>query len=60
MKKIITVSLLFLCINNMNSQQKKKSIWEIIKGKELETSITFLPVGSHTKDFDFLAMVHKL
>jgi len=44
----------------MNSQQKKKSIWEIIKGKELETSITFLPVGSHTKDFDFLAMVHKL
>jgi hypothetical protein len=54
MKKYIVTSLLFFCIFNLSSQQQKKSIWETIKGKELETSITFLPVGSHTKDFDFL------
>ena len=54
MKKIIVVSVFFLCISNIWSQQKNKSICETIKGKELESSITFLPVGSHTKQFDFL------
>jgi|TARA_B110000240_G_C13298252_1_gene367321 hypothetical protein len=52
--KIYTLILLIFSSLAVNSQDKKKTIWETIKGKELETSITFLPVGSHTKDFDFL------
>lgn len=36
------------------AQEKKKSFWEILKGKELESSITFLPIGTHTQDLDIL------
>ncbi|PQB08191.1 hypothetical protein BST83_14385 [Polaribacter filamentus] len=53
MKNFI-ISILILGSFSLSAQDKKKSFWETIKGEELETSITFLPVGSHTKDFDFL------
>ena len=54
MKYIILNSLLILNIFVINSQEKKKSIWEIFKGKELESSIKFLPFGLHTSDGSFV------
>ena len=33
---------------------EKKSIWKILKGNELESSIKFLPYGLHTKDGSFV------
>ncbi len=52
MKKLIIFSLLFLVFLNLEAQKKPQSLWEILKGKELESSITFLPVGIHTKDLE--------
>ena len=37
-------------IINVNSQENKQSIFKILKGKELETSVKFLPIGLHTSD----------
>jgi hypothetical protein len=53
MKINILILLMFSSLA-LKSQDKKKTIWETVKGKELETSITFSPVGNHTKDFNFL------
>lgn len=53
MKKSVIISLLLLTVCNINSQESK-TFWETLKGKTPETSITFLPVGSHTKDFDLI------
>lgn len=50
MKRLVVLIILLLITLNINSQEEKKSFWEILKGKELETSITFLPIGVHTKD----------
>ena len=55
----ITIIILFVFINsiNINAQQEekqdaqKKSFLEILKGEELESSISFLPIGIHTDDW---------
>ena len=44
-------------INFKKKQKKlleKTSIWKILKGNELESSIKFLPFGLHTKDGSFV------
>lgn len=54
MKYIVLNSLLIFNVLIINSQEKKKSIWETLKGKELESSIKFLPYGLHTSDGSFV------
>lgn len=55
MRCIILNSLLIVNVFIINSQEKKKSIWETLKGKELESSIKFLPFGLHTSDGSFVS-----
>ena len=52
--KYFIYSLILLNILIINAQEEKKSIWKILKGKELESSIKFLPIGLHTKDGSFV------
>ena len=50
MRYIILTSIIIFNVFILNSQEKKKSILEILKGRKLETSIKFLPYGLHTSD----------
>ena len=50
MKKLVILVILFFTTFYVNAQEEKKSFWKTLKGRELETSIKFLPIGVHTKD----------
>jgi hypothetical protein len=52
-KSFLVVFLLLLGFSGL-SQEKEKPLWRKLLGKPPETSITFLPIGSHTQDFDIL------
>ncbi|MGK0413710.1 MAG: hypothetical protein ACJA1B_001918 [Polaribacter sp.] len=54
MQKYVILLLLIITTISINSQEKKKSFWKILKGKPLETSISFLPIGNHVNPIDFL------
>ena len=53
MKKLIIFNLLILLSMNIKAQNKKSNFWNTLKGKELETSITFLPAGTHYTSLEF-------
>jgi hypothetical protein len=53
MKKLIIFSLLTLLTLSFNAQNKKKTWWKTLKGEELETSISFLPFGTHYTSLEF-------
>jgi len=50
MKRLIITTILLFITLSVKSQEEKKSFWQLLKGKELESSIKFLPIGVHTKD----------
>jgi hypothetical protein len=52
MKINILILLLFSSLV-IKSQDKKKTIWETVKGKELETSMSFRPFGTHYTSLEF-------
>lgn len=54
MRYFILYLLVLLNSLNTNAQEEKKSIWKILKGQELESSVKFLPFGIHTKDGSFV------
>lgn len=57
--KIIIIFILFIVTISTYSQNKeKKSFWNKLKGKQLASAITFLPVGSHTTDIDFIGVYY--
>lgn len=51
MKKISILSLLLLVSLNLKAQ--RQSFWKTILGEPLETSVTFLPVGTHYTSLEF-------
>jgi len=56
MRITIFVLLMFINIININAQEEeeveqKNSIWQTLKGKELKSSISFLPLGIHSSDW---------
>jgi len=53
MKKNILILLIFSYLASQ-SQDKKKTIWQFIKGEEVKSSVTFLPFGSHTSNLDVI------
>ncbi len=53
MKKKIILFLLLVFSLSFNAQEKKKSFWGTLKGEELETSISFLPFGTHYTSLEF-------
>lgn len=53
MKKFIIFNLLFLLSLGLKAQDDKKTFWNVIKGNELETSISFLPFGTHYTSLEF-------
>jgi len=56
MKKIIIISVLILFSLKLKAQDNKKTLWETLKGKELESSVSFLPVGAHYTALDFVGV----
>jgi hypothetical protein len=52
MKNFI-ISLFILSAFSSMAQDKKKSFWQTLKGEELETSISFLPFGTHYTSLEF-------
>ena len=52
MKNFI-ISLLILCSLSATAQDQKKTWWDVVKGEELETSMSFLPFGTHYTSLEF-------
>lgn len=56
MRITIIIAFMFISIISINAQEEgkqenqKKSIWKTLKGEQLESSISFLPIGIHTAD----------
>jgi len=53
MKKLVILNFVILFSVNLIAQDKKKSFWQTLKGKELETSMSFLPFGTHYTSLEF-------
>ena len=51
--KSFIISLLILGSLSLIAQDKKKSFWQTLKGEELETSMSFLPFGTHYTSLEF-------
>lgn len=52
MKKNIVI-LLVINASILSAQKQGKSFWSVLKGNELETSISFLPAGTHYTSLEF-------
>ncbi|PQJ79533.1 hypothetical protein [Polaribacter porphyrae] len=52
MKKYI-ILIIFINVFVIHAQENEQSFWNILKGKELETSISFLPAGTHYTSLEF-------
>tara|TARA_B110000091_G_scaffold69035_1_gene75900 strand:+ start:264 stop:752 length:489 start_codon:yes stop_codon:yes gene_type:complete len=51
--KSFIFSMLILGSLSLTAQDKKKSFWQTLKGEELETSMSFLPFGTHYTSLEF-------
>lgn len=58
-KKILFLSIFmnfFITVSQNTTQHK--SIWKTLLGNELKSSVTFLPVGTHTRNVDLIGVYY--